>query len=121
MINVPVSLGELLDKISILNIKEQKITDESKLANIRKERDLLLQVCIDNKIQVNPELLSALTEVNAELWMVLQKQRDLEKIGLFTYDFINWSRSVYELNDERFRLKSIANQTSEIVEEKHYN
>ena len=119
MINVPVSVGEVLDKISILEIKSERITDTDKLANVRHELDCLLQVAADHRV---PDLEPSLKSVNEQLWDVEDEIRVLESEQDFGDDFIKLARSVYVLNDQRAAIKKQINVAvgSALVEEKSY-
>ena len=119
MLNVPVSVGEVLDKISILEIKSERITDADKLANVRRELDCLLQVAADHRV---PDLEPSLKEVNEQLWDVEDALRVLESKQDFGDDFIELARSVYVLNDQRAAIKKQINVAvgSALVEEKSY-
>ena len=123
-IEIPVSFGELVDKLTILNIKKEKIEDKEKLKNIDKEYNhlnLLYKKYSDHDLNVS-NLFKSLYEVNLKLWDVEDNLRLNEKQNKFNDDFIDFARSVYKLNDERFILKSELNKLvdSEIVEEKSY-
>lgn len=124
IISVPVSFGELLDKMSILKIKLERISDPAKLANVRRELESL-QVTWDHaeesKVDLG-ELLADLKKVNEQLWEIEDEIRDLEREKRFDERFIELARSVYITNDERARLKREINQAlgSALVEEKSY-
>ncbi len=123
-IRVPVSAGELLDKISILLIKEVRISDEKKVANVRRELAALQPEA--QKLPVSSEQvgdwLAALAEVNRRLWEIEDRIRACEARGDFGEEFIELARAVYRTNDQRARIKAEINQRtgSEIVEEKSY-
>lgn len=119
---VPVSVGELLDKITILQIKSERIKDQSKLVNIRKELDALLQTCQVNKIDVGHALVIELKKINETLWVVEDDIRDKERIKLFDQQFIELARAVYVTNDRRFQVKAQINKAmgSAYAEEKSY-
>jgi hypothetical protein len=123
-IKVPVSPGELLDKITILRIKSARMTDPEKLANVRRELEALEEtwrsspyaaVDIENDV-------SALLEVNERLWTIEDDIRDKERAGTFDADFIRLARAVYIENDERAAIKQRLNRKlgSTLVEEKSY-
>tara|TARA_B100001778_G_scaffold264447_1_gene225296 strand:+ start:45 stop:434 length:390 start_codon:yes stop_codon:yes gene_type:complete len=125
MVKIESSIGELLDKISILKIKKKKISSESKLINIENELDSLSEIA--NKfMEVDPlafeNFMKELVEVNSNLWETEDKIRVMEKTKNFNEDFIQLARSVYFTNDKRFEIKSKINNfyESEIVEEKQY-
>ncbi len=121
---IPVSPGELLDKLTILDIKARRITDPAKLANVRRERQLLEQVWADSGLDHGAigELHARLLAVNEKLWSIEDEIRDQEAVGRFGTRFIELARSVYLTNDERAAIKKAINQRlgSEIVEEKSY-
>ena len=121
---VPVSWGELIDKITILEIKIQNIASQSAQKNIKLELELLISLVSQHiglmeLIQPQKE---ALTSVNSELWRVEDDIREKERQQEFDSDFIELARSVYRLNDLRATIKREINSTllSEIVEEKSY-
>lgn len=123
-IEIPVSFGELIDKLTILEIKKSKITDNEKLKNIQLEFELLnkkyqTKLKDTNELQV---FYDALLEVNHKLWKIEDKIRILENNKEFNEEFIDLARSVYKLNDERFAIKNEINKTfdSEIQEQKEY-
>ncbi|MFM2278540.1 MAG: hypothetical protein RLZZ444_771 [Pseudomonadota bacterium] len=123
MIEIPVSWGELVDKITILEIKSERIADEGKLVNINKELGLLKARLGD--LASRPELLSltdALRVVNSDLWQIEDDIRDCEHAGDFGPRFIELARSVYIRNDKRAEIKREINAAlgSALVEEKSY-
>jgi hypothetical protein len=123
MIEVPVSWGELVDKITILQIKSDRMTDEGKLANVRKELSLLSEKL--GAHAENPEvsrLTKDLYEVNAALWDIEDDIRDCENAGDFGDKFVQLARSVYITNDKRAELKREVNFAlgSGLMEEKSY-
>lgn len=122
MINIPVSNGELIDKISILKIKSEKIIDEAKLKNINQELAKLLPIMESIGITFESELYNKLREINLRLWEIEDKIRLKEKEKKFDNKFIELARAVYYTNDERSRIKKqIDKETgSEITEEKSY-
>jgi hypothetical protein len=119
MIKVPVSIGEVLDKISILEIKSERIDDHNKLANVRRELEVLVQAAQGFRV---PELEARLKEVNSELWDVEDALRDAEDEQEFGEGFVSLARSVYRLNDFRAELKRQINVVtgSILIEEKSY-
>ena len=123
MITIPVSVGELIDKISILQIKKSKVTDASKLAKVEKELSSLFKFAgpflVNDSISV---LYEDLLGVNSQLWNVEDKLRELEKEQRFEGEFVSLARTVYHLNDERFSIKSKINvlTDSDIQEVKQY-
>ena len=123
-IEIPVSFGELIDKLTILEIKKSKITDNEKLKNIQLEFELLNKK-YQTKLKDTKELqvfYDALLEVNHKLWKIEDKLRILENNKEFNEEFIDLARSVYKLNDQRFAIKNEINKTfdSEIQEQKEY-
>jgi len=121
---VPVSFGELLDKISILQIKSERISDEGKLANVRKELSALEQTWMAHPAAVKDvaKLRAELKAVNEQLWDIEDDIRLKEKAQAFDQGFIDMARSVYLRNDERARIKKAINLAlgSAYVEEKSY-
>ena len=113
---VKISKGELIDKITILEIKDDKITDPEKLKNVRHELETI------RKLEFPTPVKEKLMDVNRKLWDVEDDLRLLEKKGKFDDEFVQKARSVYKLNDERSRLKKIINieEGSNIVEEKSH-
>ena len=121
---VPISWGELIDKITILEIKEVKISSNNALDNIRKELGFLSDIVSNSKgvyDAISP-LKNELKEVNLNLWQVEDEIRDKEYSQEFDEKFISLARSVYILNDDRANLKKQINETlfSELKEEKSY-
>ncbi|MDP8916006.1 MAG: DUF6165 family protein [Pseudomonadota bacterium] len=123
MILIPVSPGELVDKITILRVKAERI-DASKLANVRRELEALEAVARE-QLPDSPEmatLTAELFEVNAALWDVEEGKRDGERRQDFGPAFVELARRVYRENDRRAAIKRRINDLlgSEIVEEKSY-
>ena len=119
-INIPASIGELFDKITILEIKKSKIKDDNKLIFINKELDLLKKVVKSKKINTRSlsPLIKKLKNVNLKLWNVEDKLRKFEKNKQFKRDFINYARKVYYTNDKRAILKNEINlKTNSIISE----
>ncbi len=123
IINTPISLGELLDKISILKIKKNNIFDRKKLIYINEELNLLENVLAesisDPKIT---EYIEKLVEINSLLWKIEDDIRECEKKDQFDKKFIQLARSVYQTNDKRSEIKLDINKTfgSKLVEVKSY-
>ena len=119
-VTIPVSLGELYDKQTILRIKTERIKDTEKLINIQKELDLLIKIIDEHPI--NDPILYELYNVNNRLWAVEDNLRDREHKQLFDEGFINSARLVYQLNDRRSEIKKEINlkYSSDITEEKSY-
>lgn len=123
-ITIPISPGELIDKITILELKLENITEPAKLANVRREWDMLTAVR-DAAVPTSPErdgLTTDLKAVNARLWRIEDDIRDCERRQDFGADFVALARSVYINNDDRARLKQAINSLlgSALVEEKSY-
>ena len=123
IISTPVSLGELIDKISILHIKNINIKDEEKLKLIREELELLNQTL--NKYINNSDIqnyLDSLIEINSKLWVIEDDIRDCERKKKFDQTFIDLARSVYFTNDKRSEVKLEINKKfgSKIIEVKSY-
>ena len=121
---VEVSVGELFDKISILEIKKDKIKDKEKLKYIIDEYNLLKEQMV-NKVKLNEKLSSlfdALKDINSKLWVIEDDKRSCEKNSDFGEKFIKLSRDIHFLNDKRASIKlEINNQTgSKIKEIKEY-
>ena len=121
---VPLSPGELLDKITILRIKIVRILDPEKLANVRLELDLLERTWRDSRAtpaDIGPEE-RALQEVNERLWDIEDRIREKEARQIFDREFIELARAVYHSNDERAAIKKRINLAlgSRLVEEKSY-
>jgi predicted nucleic acid-binding Zn-ribbon protein len=124
LVRVPVSIGELLDKISILRIKTDRIADPAKVANVRKELEAL-----DNEIgaldadrDLVEGFLAELEKINGELWVIEDDIRACEARQDFGEEFIRLARAVYRTNDVRAKIKKRANEAtgSELTEEKSY-
>ncbi len=124
IIQVPVSPGEVLDKITILEIKSERISDPGKVANVRRELELLLgtwQQFVDDDDTVS-RIHAELKAINEALWEIEDDIRDKERAREFDERFIELARSVYVTNDQRADAKKELNVYlgSEIVEEKSY-
>ena len=123
MIKIPVSVGEIIDKLSILHVKQLKISNEEKLEYVNKEFELLYNISsyyLNNQEIEN--LYHQLVEINKKLWDIEDKLRVIESENNFDSTFIELARKVYFTNDERFRLKNEINliTSSEIREMKDY-
>ena len=123
-ISVPVSYGELIDKITILEIKSERITSAAKLANVRVELEILDATWRANsaaRTDIAAER-AALRRVNEALWDIEDRIRLKEKAKAFDAEFIELARSVYIRNDERAEIKRTINEKlgSTLVEEKSY-
>ena len=121
---VPVSPGEVLDKITILRIKTARILDPSKLVNVRLELELLERTWRDSRFAAADVAREerALQEVNERLWDIEDRIREKEARQTFDRDFIELARAVYHSNDERAAIKKRINSAlgSRLVEEKSY-
>jgi autotransporter strand-loop-strand O-heptosyltransferase len=122
MLEVPVSNGEIVDKVTILQIKLENIKDEKKLENIRKEYETLFPLMKEDIFNEDHELYGKLLEINKKLWDIEDKIRDKERENSFDEEFIELARSVYYTNDERSIIKKEINKLtgSGLVEEKSY-
>ena len=123
MRSIKVSIGEMIDKLSILQVKKNKVKDETKLEFIHKEFELLYN--FSSEFLNNPEtdlIYHKLVLVNTNLWEIEDELRIMEKEKNFDNEFVSLARKVYFTNDERFRLKNEINLVtkSEIREVKEY-
>lgn len=120
--NIKVSIGEIVDKLSILNIKKNNITEESKLFNIITEYDYLYDV-VFNQLKIESDDFNNLLLVNESLWKIEDDIRDKERDKVFDIEFIELARSVYTTNDKRAEIKKELNLKygSLFVEEKSYS
>jgi Family of unknown function (DUF6165) len=124
MPHIPVSWGEVIDKVTILEIKEQNIAGEAALVNIRKELAALRSII--GAEHAMPGQVSGLTDdlraVNRRLWDLEDLIRIKERLGAFDEEFIRLARSIYVENDQRSKVKRAINELtgSELVEEKSY-
>jgi Family of unknown function (DUF6165) len=121
---VPISPGELIDKITILEIKSQRMRDEAKLANVRVELNLLMDTWRASpwvKADIDTEW-AGLRTVNERLWVIEDQIRDKERDAQFDREFIELARAVYITNDERAAIKKRINTRlgSTLIEEKSY-
>ena len=125
-IDAPVSVGELIDKLTILEIKLAQFTDAGKRTNIAAELTMLQAIAarhgLDREERV-AELRAALKEINETLWVIEEQIRHCEDTSDFGPSFVELARSVYRTNDERARIKHQINVVSgsALVEEKSYN
>jgi hypothetical protein len=121
---VPISWGELFDKITILQIKLENLTSKNALENVELELRKLRSISTQNcpKTMETMQLEGELRQINQQLWDIEDKLRDKERANSFDDEFIQLARSVYITNDERSRIKRKINDMleSEIVEEKSY-
>ena len=123
-INVPISPGELVDKITILEIKKEFIDDINKLKNINHEYDLLMQIYSNDVSQTDgvDSLKSKLKNINLSLWKIEDDIRDCERDKIFNERFVKLARDVYFTNDKRSKVKLEINLllNSSLLEEKSY-
>ncbi|HIY71624.1 MAG TPA: hypothetical protein H9827_09165 [Candidatus Luteimonas excrementigallinarum] len=123
-VQVPVSFGELLDKLAILQIKSERMQDAGKLANVRRELSALEKTWLAHPAAGRDvvRLRAELKAVNERLWEIEDEIRLKEKAGQFDEEFVRLARSVYFENDERARIKKEINLAlgSSFVEEKSY-
>lgn len=121
---VPISPGELLDKITILEIKSERIVDPQKVANVRHELGLLSKVWSDSVTEDTTisDLHQLLKSINEKLWEIEDDIRDEERHDRFSERFVELARAVYVTNDKRAQAKKDVNLHlgSDIVEEKSY-
>ncbi|MBL6814088.1 MAG: hypothetical protein ISQ65_02555 [Pseudomonadales bacterium] len=121
---VPISWGELIDKLTILAIKNRQLTEPQALANVQRETELLQSIYeldCGNKDAIAP-LVVELQQINQVLWDVEDALREKERDKIFDESFVQLARRVYQCNDQRARLKKLINVAlgSELVEEKSY-
>ena len=118
---IEVSNGEIIDKLTILQIKLERIRDNAKLANLEKEYNLLVRAA-SSVISTADPLYVALYEINCKLWDIEDHIRDLERKKDFSSDFISTAREVYIQNDRRSEIKREINikTSSGLIEEKSY-
>ena len=119
-INLPASIGELFDKITILEIKKLKIKDKTKLKIVNQELTLLKKVVLTKKINRRKlaSTIKQLKNINLQLWNVEDKLRIFEKNKSFKKDFVNYARKVYHMNDKRAFLKNEINiKTNSLISE----
>jgi len=119
-IYIPVSLGELIDKLSILHVKEGRIKDEEKLKNIRKEKALLTEIA--EKINIDHHYWYDLVNINEQIWSKEDWIRIKYKKEEYDDTFIKLAQTVHELNDKRGQIKREINLKygSDIIEEKYH-
>jgi len=123
-INIPISCGELVDKLTILQIKKIKIKEKNKLEQVNKEYEYLMKTYSDilKKFPNLNEMYDRLYQVNLKLWEIEDKVRMCEKNDKFNRYFIDLARKVYQTNDVRFAIKNEINEylNSDIKEQKSY-
>lgn len=121
--NIEVSIGEIVDKLTILEIKQEHIKDEKKLENVLNEYNYLLKIVEEElKISRSNDLYISLISINRKLWKIEDEIRVKEKSKTFDEEFINLARAVYYTNDERAEVKKQINikYQSAFIEEKSY-
>jgi len=121
-LKIDVSIGELVDKVTILSIKLEKFSDQQKKANVEKEYNILRQYMNEIGVTVNSDEFTRLKTVNLKLWHIEDDIRIKEAKQEFDDEFIKLARSVYFENDERAAIKKEINLNfnSDLVEEKEY-
>ena len=119
---IEVSIGEIIDKLSILQIKTSFIKDDEKLNNVKKEYDYLYNI-VFNEMKIKQSDFSNMVEINQVLWKIEDDIRDKERDKVFDIEFIELARSVYTTNDKRAEIKKEINLKygSLFVEEKSYS
>ena len=120
-VQIPVSVGELVDKITILQIKANRFSGEA-LSNVQRELTLLEGVLAGCGVELPTELVDALSEINQRLWTIEDAIREREASNCFDDRFIELARSVYRCNDQQAALKRQINTAtgSQLMEEKGY-
>ena len=122
---IPISWGELFDKITILQIKKENLQEKNALKNVKVEHNQLNKIYNSNFLEDEnaKRFMTSLKQINKKLWDIEDKIRDKEKNKKFDREFIELARNVYFTNDERSRIKRNINQTfgSQIIEEKSYS
>jgi hypothetical protein len=123
MIKCQVSIGEILDKVSILKIKKKRIKQKAKIKNVNHELDILLKEVsqLDSDSDYIKDSISSLVSVNELLWDIIDEIKEKERKQVFDDRFIELARLTYQKNDERFFLKYKINEyfNSDIIEEKN--
>jgi len=121
-VKIDISTGELVDKVTILSIKQEKISNPEKLANVIKEYAILITPMNDAGIFVDSDEFIRLKDINLKLWDIEDRIRVKEVENAFDDEFISLARSVYFINDDRAAVKKEINlkYNSDLVEEKEY-
>ena len=123
-IEIPISCGELVDKLTILQIKKIKIIEKNKLEQVNKEFEYLMKTYSDilKKFPNLNEMYDRLYQINLKLWEIEDKVRMCEKNDKFDQSFIDLARNVYQTNDLRFTIKNEINEylNSDVKEQKSY-
>jgi hypothetical protein len=119
---IEVSVGEIVDKLSILEIKKNNITDPNKLINVNRELEYLSSI-VFNDLGIDRSDFSQLLLVNEELWIIEDRLRSKESKKIFDMEFVTLARSVYIINDRRSDIKRSINikYGSDFMEEKSYD
>ena len=119
---VQVSNGEFFDKLSILEIKSKRMEDLNKLKHINKEKHLLSSIVGDLSYVFDSDVYSKLHNINNQLWDIEDRIREKGKLEEYDEEFIDLSRKIYIMNDERFNCKNIINDitSSEYMEQKNH-
>lgn len=119
---IEISIGEIVDKLSILQIKTAFIKDEEKLNNVKKEYDYLYDI-VFNEMKIEQSDFFDMIAINQKLWKIEDDIRDKERNKTFDNEFVDLARSVYFTNDERAEVKKLINLKygSSFVEEKSYS
>jgi methyl coenzyme M reductase subunit C-like uncharacterized protein (methanogenesis marker protein 7) len=124
MVTVKISYGELFDKISILEIKQSKLTNKDDIKNVNFELNLLNKTLSKSNIKSQDinKLFNKLKKINSQLWEIEDKIREKEKYNSFDDEFVELARSVYRTNDKRSKIKKEINLNlkSEVLEVKSY-
>ena len=122
---IPISWGELFDKITILQIKIENLQEKNALKNVKLEHDQLNEIYNSNFLDDEKAkfLMNSLSQINKKLWDIEDKIRHKERIKKFDGEFIEFARNVYFTNDKRSRIKREINEAfgSTIIEEKSYS
>ncbi len=120
---VEVAIGEIFDKITILDIKLERINDESRLHYIRTEKDILMKALYNEGVRINSDLYSELKDINTKIWDTEAGFRDKETLQEFDNEFVQFARLNAKYNDERFLIKKRINEHygSPVREQKSYD
>jgi len=118
---IEISIGEIVDKLSILELKKINIQDDKKLINVKKEYEYLFTIVFEN-LKIEKKHYDELFLVNKKLWNLEEKIREKDYLKEFDDQFIEYSKSIYQTNDDRFNIKKKINikYNSELVEEKSH-
>jgi hypothetical protein len=124
MLNIQISPGEFLDKLTILEIKRERMADPAKLVHVRRELELLYTVWASSRLATSDvlTLVAEIKKINETLWDVEDRMRGKEQMEMFDQEFVALARSVYQANDRRSAIKRTLNVllNSELMEEKSY-